>query len=126
MIEIKLKDDGDFLKIKETLTRVGIANKDKNRLTQSCHILHKRDKRVGKNRYFIVHYKEFFLMDGKSSNITEDDINRLNAIVLLLEEWGLCESIDPVEKSKDVILYIIPFKDKSKWELVPKYNMGVK
>lgn len=120
-VEIKLKELDDFLKVRETLTRIGIASKRGNVLYQSCHILHKR------GRYVILSFKELFKLDGKEANITESDIARRNTIVKLLHDWGLLEILDiealnetaPISQVK-----IIPFKDKSKWELVSKYQVG--
>ena len=124
LIEIELNDDEDFLKIRETLTRVGIASRKDNSLYQSCHILHKR------GRYYIVHFKELFALDGKSTNFNENDLGRRNTIVNLLAEWGLLNLID-VEKSADPTVplgqvKIITHKDKPNWNLVAKYNIGNK
>jgi len=121
MIEVTIKEDDDFLKIKETLTRMGVASRKDNTLYQSCHILHKQ------GRYYIVHFKELFGIDGKSVNLTEVDLERRNAIVHLLEEWGLLNMIDP-EKAlpKGAInqFKILSYRDKDKWILTPKYNIG--
>ena len=124
-IEIKLKEEDDFLKVKETLTRIGVSSRRDKILYQSCHILHKR------GRYYLVHFKELFRLDSKPSNFDESDISRRNAIALLLEEWGLLKILN-----KDVIdmenvsslhqIKILPYKEKSDWELVPKYNIGSK
>ena len=124
LIEIELNDDEDFLKIRETLTRVGIASRKDNSLYQSCHILHKR------GRYYIVHFKELFALDGKSTNFNENDLGRRNTIVNLLAEWGLLNLID-VDKSADPTVplgqvKIITHKDKPNWNLVAKYNIGNK
>lgn len=120
LVEIKLKRPEDFLKIKETLTRIGISSKDK-KLYQSCHIFHKKGK------YYIVHFKELFKMDGKFSDISDEDLQRRNAIACLLEEWELLEILDK-SKVEDKIhirkMKIIAFKDKDNWELVTKYNIG--
>jgi len=120
LVEVRLKKPEDFLKIKETLTRIGISSKDK-KLFQSCHILHKKSK------YYIVHFKELFKIDGKPCDISIEDIQRRNAIACLLEEWGLLEVIDKL-KVEDRIhirkMKIIPFKEKNEWELIPKYNIG--
>tara|TARA_Y100000589_G_scaffold84397_2_gene78345 strand:+ start:4696 stop:5094 length:399 start_codon:yes stop_codon:yes gene_type:complete len=120
LVEIKLKRPEDFLKIKETLTRIGISSKDK-KLYQSCHIFHKKGK------YYIVHFKELFKMDGKFSDISEEDLQRRNAIACLLEEWDLLEILDK-SKVEDKIhirkMKIISYKDKDNWELVTKYNIG--
>jgi len=123
-IEIKLKTEEDFLKIKETLTRIGVASRKENTLYQSCHILHKQGK------YYIVHFKELFLLDGKESSITENDIARRNTIIKLLAEWELLEVID-MNKIDEITaplnqIKIIPFKEKFEWELVAKYTIGKK
>lgn len=122
LVEVRLKSPEDFLKVKETLSRIGLASKKENTLYQSCHILHKQGK------YYIVHFKELFLLDGKQADLSEGDISRRNRIVNLLEEWELVEQIDynktetpeaPLSQIK-----IIPFKDKDKWNLVTKYTIG--
>ena len=123
LVEIKLNDDEDFLKIRETLTRIGIASKKDRTLYQSCHILHKRGK------YYIVHFKELFALDGKSSNFDDNDIARRNTIANLLAEWGLLSLIDESKSSETVPLSqikIIAHKNKSDWNLVAKYNIGNK
>lgn len=121
MLEITLNEPDDFLKVRETLTRIGVASRKENKLYQSCHILHKQ------GRYFIVHFKELFLLDGKKSNLEENDIARRNTIATLISDWGLI-SIDSPEKAQPVAplrqIKIIPFKEKSNWELCPKYNIG--
>lgn len=124
LVEVLLKQDEDFLKIKETLTRIGVASKRDNKLYQSCHILHKQ------GRYYIVHFKELFELDGKPSNLSDQDIGRRNTIANLLAEWGLVELHNPA-KSKDPLtplsqIKILPYKDKDRWELVSKYNIGRK
>lgn len=123
MLEIVLNEPDDFLKIRETLTRIGVASRKDNKLFQSCHILHKQ------GRYFIVHFKELFLLDGKKSNLEENDIGRRNTIATLMSDWGLV-SIQGEQNPKPVAplrqIKIIPFKDKAKWELCPKYNIGNK
>jgi len=120
LVEIKLKRPEDFLKIKETLTRIGISSKDK-KLYQSCHIFHKKGK------YYIVHFKELFKMDGKFSDISLEDLQRRNAIACLLEEWELLEIVDS-SKVEDKIhirkMKIISYRDKENWELVTKYSIG--
>ena len=120
LVEIKLKRPEDFLKIKETLTRIGISSKDK-KLYQSCHIFHKKSK------YYIVHFKELFKMDGKFSDISDEDLQRRNVIACLLEEWDLLEILDK-SKVEDKIhirkMKIISYKDKENWELVTKYSIG--
>lgn len=121
-VEVLLKYDDDFLKIKETLTRIGIASKKDKILFQSCHILHK------KGRYIICHFKELFELDGKTSNLTDGDLARRNTIAALLEDWGLLTIVHPeivTEPSMPVnYIKIIPFKDKKDWQLVAKYNIG--
>lgn len=121
-IEVKLKTKNDFLKIKETLTRIGISSKTENALYQSCHILHKQ------GRYVIIHFKELFRLDGKSSDFTEDDELRRDTIVTLLEDWGLLDIIeeDFEKPSKDGLarIKIIPHKEKNNWKLEPKYTIG--
>ncbi len=121
MLEITLNEPDDFLKVRETLTRIGVASRRDNKLFQSCHILHKQ------GRYFIVHFKELFLLDGKPSNLLENDVQRRNTIAVLLADWGLISIMSP-ELAKDVAplrqIKVIPFKDKSQWELCPKYNIG--
>ena len=121
MLEVTLNEPDDFLKVRETLTRIGVASRKENKLFQSCHILHKQ------GRYFIVHFKELFLLDGKPSTLMENDIQRRNTISTLLADWGLVSIINP-EEAKDIAplrqIKVIPFKDKSLWELCPKYNIG--
>lgn len=121
-VEIFLKTPDDFLKIKETLTRIGVASKKEKTLFQSCHILHKQ------GRYVILHFKELFMLDGKDSDITEDDILRRNSIVLLLDEWGLLEvrekeTFDKVDLKQ---IKIVPYKEKDQWDLQTKYSIGRK
>ena len=123
-IEIELSERDDFLKVKETLTRIGVSSRKENKLYQSCHILHKR------GRYVILHFKELFELDGLESNISDEDIGRRNTIVNLLEDWGLLKIID-VEDSKEPTvslakMKIIPHREKNDWELVPKYHIGRK
>jgi hypothetical protein len=123
MLEIILKEPDDFLKVRETLTRMGVASRKENKLFQSCHILHKQ------GRYFIVHFKELFLLDGKKSNLEEMDLLRRNTIAQLLADWGLVRVVDknmiaecaPLRQVK-----IISHKEKDEWELCPKYNIGNK
>jgi hypothetical protein len=124
LIEVTLAQKDDFLKVRETLTRIGVAAKKENVLYQSCHILHKQGK------YYIVHFKELFALDGKPSSIVDNDLARRNTIINLLEEWGLIRVVNP-EKIKDPRaplsqIKIIAFKDKNEWELVAKYNIGKK
>ena len=122
MLEIILNEPDDFLKVRETLTRIGVASRKDKKLFQSCHILHKQ------GRYFIVHFKELFLLDGKKSNLEDNDVERRNTIATLLSDWGLVTfarqenlTVAPLRQIK-----IIPFKEKSQWELCPKYNIGNK
>lgn len=123
MLEITLNEPDDFLKVRETLTRIGVASRKDKKLFQSCHILHKQ------GRYFIVHFKELFLLDGKKSNLEENDLARRNTIAQLMSDWGLIsidsglkvESLAPMRQIK-----IIPYKEKNDWELCPKYNIGNK
>jgi|TARA_B100000131_G_scaffold293429_1_gene308741 hypothetical protein len=121
MLEITLNEPDDFLKVRETLTRIGVASRKDNKLFQSCHILHKQ------GRYFIVHFKELFLLDGKPSNLVENDVQRRNTIATLLADWGLVTIINP-EAAKDIAplrqVKVISYKDKHMWELCPKYNIG--
>jgi hypothetical protein len=124
LIEVMLPNEEDFLKIKETLTRIGVASKKDRKLYQSCHILHKQGK------YYIVHFKELFALDGKPSNFSEEDMGRRNTIVNLLAEWGLLKIVI-VEKSQDPRtplsqIKILAYKDRTEWELVAKYNIGRK
>ena len=124
LVEVKLKEDEDFLKIRETLTRIGVASRKDKTLFQSCHILHKQGK------YYITHFKELFSMDGKPSNFTEDDISRRNSIANLLAEWGLVELVDP-NKTKEPVsplsqIKVLPHKEKDEWNLAAKYNIGKK
>jgi len=124
MVEVTLSSDEDFLKVKETLTRIGVASRKNRALYQSCHILHKQQK------YYIVHFKELFALDGKPTNFDVEDQARRNTIANLLEEWGLVKIKDP-ERTSDPIAplnttKIIAFKDKDQWDLIPKYNIGKK
>jgi hypothetical protein len=123
-VEIELNDNENFLKIKETLTRMGVSSKKENKLYQSCHILHKR------GRYSIMHFKELLALDGLVSDADETDIGRRNAIVGLLAEWGLLNILDQEKASSPIIslkqLKIIPHKEKTEWELIPKYHVGKK
>jgi hypothetical protein len=124
LVEVRLKNAEDFLKIKETLSRIGVASKKDNTLYQSCHILHKQGK------YYITHFKELFLIDGKQSDFDENDKGRRNTIVDLLEEWGLLEVVskDKVAEPKAPIsqVKIISYKEKENWNLIPKYTIGKK
>ena len=120
MLEIILNEPDDFLKVRETLTRIGVASRKEQKLFQSCHILHKQ------GRYFIVHFKELFLLDGKKANLEENDLNRRNTIATLLSDWGLVSFAIKAELICAPLrqIKIIPFKEKDKWELCPKYNIG--
>ena len=123
MIEVGLEQPDDFLKVKETLSRIGVASRNDNKLYQSCHILHKQ------GRYYIVHFKELFALDGKPTNFSENDEGRRNTITNLLQEWGLVkivrgeteENTAPLSQIK-----VLAYVDKDDWELVPKYNIGKK
>jgi hypothetical protein len=121
-VEIRLKNEEDFLKVKETLTRIGVSSKNDKKLYQSCHILHKR------GRYAIMHFKEMFVLDGLDSDMSEDDLGRRNTIVKLLVEWGLIDVIDPIKYAQPQLslarLKIIPHKEKKEWTLIPKYHIG--
>ena len=121
-VEIRLKSEDDFLKVKETLTRIGVSSKKENILYQSCHILHKQ------GRYAIMHFKELFEMDGLESDISNTDVGRRNTIDCLLEEWGLLDidDEDKVEEPQISLckMKILPFRDKDEWELIPKYHIG--
>ena len=124
LVEIDLPNDESFLKVKETLTRIGIASRKDRKLYQSCHILHKQGK------YYLIHFKELFMLDGKINDFSDEDKARRNTIANLLEEWGLLMLVDP-SKTEDPIapmsqIKILPFKDKDNWELVTKYNIGKK
>ena len=122
-MEVRLNHPDDFLKVRETLTRIGVASRGEKKLYQSCHILHKQGK------YFIVHFKELFLLDGKTSDFSENDIQRRNRITKLLSEWGLVgvlneesiEDLAPINQIK-----ILPHREKTEWELIPKYSIGSK
>lgn len=123
-VEIELIEDDDFLKIKETLTRIGISSRKEKKLYQSCHILHKRGK------YAILHFKELLSLDGLETNLSDNDIARRNTIVNLLEEWELLDIVDPDKTEEPVVglnqIKILPFKEKKDWELIPKYHIGKK
>jgi len=122
MVEVTLNHKDDFLKVKETLTRIGVASRKDNTLYQSCHILHKQGK------YYITHFKELFALDGKNTDFSENDISRRNTIANLLSEWGLiglvesAKSADPIAPISQI--KVIAFKDKDKWNLQSKYNIG--
>jgi hypothetical protein len=124
LVEVKLINEDDFLKIRETLTRIGVASRKDRKLYQSCHILHKQ------GRYYIVHFKELFMLDGKPSNFSDEDIGRRNTIANLVAEWGLVQLIDPSKTREPIALLsqikVLPYKEKDDWELVSKYNIGRK
>ena len=123
MIEVLLNEPDDFLKVRETLTRIGVASRKEKKLYQSCHILHKQ------GRYYLVSFKELFALDGKHTNLTVNDVQRRNRIVQLLADWGLITIISP-EKITDIAplnqIKVLAFKDKGEWELETKYNIGKK
>jgi hypothetical protein len=121
MLEVVLKEPDDFLKVRETLSRIGVASRKEKILYQSCHILHKQGK------YFIVHFKELFALDGKQTNLSENDIARRNTISKLLKDWGLVEiqaELEPIAPLSQI--KIISFKEKDEWALETKYNIGKK
>ena len=123
MLEVTLPEPDNFLKVRESLTRIGISSRTENKLFQSCHILHKQGK------YFIVHFKELFALDGKESNIANNDIERRNTIAVLLQDWELLKIVKPEQAEPKASLSqikVLSHKDKSSWELVPKYNIGKK
>ena len=125
LVEVRLVEEDDFLKVRETLTRIGVASKKDKILYQSCHILHKQ------GHYYIVHFKELFALDGKPTDISENDLSRRNAIAKLLEDWGLIEIVNKkqIETPEPIFLSqvkIISHKEKGEWELIPKYNIGKK
>ena len=123
MLEVQLKEPDDFLKVRETLTRIGVASRKDKKLFQSCHILHKQ------GRYFIVHFKELFALDGKEANLTENDIERRNTIAQLLADWGLIAIINATVAEKKAPLSqikVLSFKEKGEWDLQAKYNIGKK
>lgn len=123
MVEVSLSEPDDFLKVRETLTRIGVASRKERKLYQSCHILHKQ------GRYYIVHFKELFALDGKKTNLTLNDVQRRNRIVQLLSDWGLITVVDQ-PKIEDVAplnqIKVLSFKDKDEWTLESKYNIGRK
>ena len=121
MLEVTIKQPDDFLKVRETLTRIGVASRKDKTLYQSCHILHKQGK------YYIVHFKELFALDGKTANIFINDIERRNTIAQLLSDWGLIELVgDVTTKAPLSQIKVLPFKEKNEWVLEPKYNIGKK
>ena len=123
MVEVLLNEPDDFLKVRETLTRIGVASRKEKKLYQSCHILHKQ------GRYYIVHFKELFALDGKHANLTQNDVQRRNRIAQLLADWGLISIVD-VEKIQDIAplnqIKVLAYKDKQDWILETKYNIGSK
>ena len=123
MVEVKLSAPDDFLKVRETLTRIGVASRSERKLFQSCHILHKQGK------YYIVHFKELFLLDGKHSDFSENDQQRRNRIAKLLSDWGLVSVVneESIENASSISqIKILPHKEKADWELIPKYSIGSK
>ena len=123
MVEVVLKEPDDFLKVRETLTRIGVASRKERKIYQSCHILHKQGK------YYIVHFKELFALDGKHTNFSLNDLQRRNRIAQLLSDWGLISIVTP-EKVEDLAplnqIKVLAFKDKDEWTLESKYNIGRK
>jgi len=123
MVEIVLGEPDDFLKVRETLTRIGVASRKEKKIYQSCHILHKQGK------YYLVHFKELFALDGKHANLTQNDVQRRNRIAQLLTDWGLV-SIVNIDKVKDIAplnqIKVLSYKDKNDWILETKYNIGSK
>ena len=123
MIEVNLKEPDDFLKVRETLTRIGVASRKERKLYQSCHILHK------KGQYYIVHFKELFALDGKKANLSDNDVQRRNRIIELLSDWGLVEIVQETEIKEAAPLSqikVIAYKEKGEWTLESKYNIGKK
>ena len=122
MVEVTIAKQDDFLKIRETLTRIGVSSQKNKTIYQSCHILHKKGK------YYITHFKELFALDGKPSNFGDDDMARRNTIANLLAEWGLVTLVDTAKSSEPVAplsqIKILPYKEKKEWNLEPKYNLG--
>jgi hypothetical protein len=124
LLEVRLKEEDDFLKVRETLTRIGVASRKDKTLYQSCHILHKKGK------YYIVHFKELFALDGKPTDFTDNDLARRNTIANLLEEWGLIKIVN-TDSAKDIVaplsqIKIIAYKERDEWQLTTKYNIGKK
>ena len=123
MVEVSLKEPDDFLKVRETLTRIGVASRKERKLYQSCHILHK------KGQYYIVHFKELFALDGKKANLSENDVQRRNRIIKLLSDWGLVQIVkeDTIKDAAPLSqIKVISYKEKSEWILESKYNIGKK
>ena len=123
MVEVTLNEPDDFLKVRETLTRIGVASRKEKKIYQSCHILHKQ------GRYYLVHFKELFALDGKHANLTVNDVQRRNRIAQLLADWGLVGVVDTV-RIQDIAplnqIKVLPYKDKNEWKLEQKYNIGKK
>jgi hypothetical protein len=124
LLEVRLNEEDDFLKVRETLTRIGVASRKDKTLYQSCHILHKKGK------YYIVHFKELFALDGKPTDFTDNDLARRNTIANLLEEWGLIKIVN-TDSAKDIVaplsqIKIIAYKERDEWQLTTKYNIGKK
>lgn len=124
LVEVTFEEEDDFLKIRETLSRIGVASKKDKKLFQSCHILHKQGK------YYIVHFKELFALDGKPSNFSEEDRGRRNTIANLIAEWGLLKLVDPKKSQQPVApisqIKVLSYNEKEDWELVTKYSIGTK
>ena len=123
MVEVSLKEPDDFLKVRETLTRIGVASRKEKKLYQSCHILHK------KGQYYIVHFKELFALDGKKANLSENDLQRRNRIIKLLSDWGLVEIVkeDTIKDAAPLSqIKVIAYREKDQWILESKYNIGKK
>lgn len=124
MVEVTIEKEDDFLKIRETLTRIGVASRKDKTIYQSCHILHKQ------GRYYIVHFKELFALDGKPTNFGDEDRGRRNTIANLLAEWGLIKLVEPMKSSEPLAplsqIKILPHREKNEWNLVAKYNIGKK
>jgi len=124
LVEVKIQEQDDFLKIRETLSRIGVASKKDRKLYQSCHILHKQGK------YYIVHFKELFALDGKPSNFSEDDEGRRNTIANLMAEWGLLSLVDPKKSQSPLTpisqIKVLSYNEKDDWELITKYSIGTK
>ena len=123
MLEVTIKQPDDFLKVRETLTRIGVASRKDKTLFQSCHILHKQGK------YYITHFKELFALDGKTSTLSENDIQRRNTIALLLQDWNLIDVVNTAlveNKAPLSQIKVLPYKEKNEWNLVAKYNIGKK
>jgi len=130
LIEVTLPTPEDFLKVRETLTRIGVSSKETKTLYQSCHILHKKDRETKRSKYYIVHFKELFKLDGKPTDFTEYDISRRNAIVNILSEWKLVNIVDKQKCASPISpissIQIVPFREKKEWTLEAKYSIGKK